>query len=304
LNKNIFVVGPTCSGKNDFAYQLSKYFKIEIINCDSIQVYKDIEILSNRPNKIEEKIVPHYLYGYIQNKNFSVQKWIQDVSQLLPQIRSRGSVPVFVGGTGLYVQSLIEGISNIPEIKKTFKDQASLMISSKGIDYSINYLNKFYKQSFFPKDTHRLTNRLAFCLQYNDIIENYYGDKKSLTPDSLVVQVFKPKRELYEFAEKRFDKMIKNGAIEEARKISEYKEVSKTLLKAHGLPELIEYTKSRLSLDDAIFKAKTNTKRYIKRQFTWWNNQNFSNLNYRTYFKKSFANEVIKNISIYLKNEQ
>ena len=80
-----------------------------------------------------------------------------------------------------------------------------------------------------------------------------------------------------------------------------YKNISKTLLKAHGLPELIQYTKSRLSLEDAIFDGKHNTKRYIKRQFTWWNNQNFSPLNIRTYFKKSFPNDVIENISIYLK---
>ena len=104
-----------------------RIFKIEIINCDSIQVYKDLKILSNRPNKIEEKIVPHHLYGYIQNKVFSVQKWLEDVQIILPQIRARGNIPVFVGGTGLYVQSLIEGISEIPVTQKKYKDDKKLL---------------------------------------------------------------------------------------------------------------------------------------------------------------------------------
>jgi len=301
LNKTIFVVGPTCSGKNDFAYQLSKNFKIEIINCDSIQVYKDLKILSNRPNKIEEKIVPHHLYGYIQNKVFSVQKWLEDVQIILPQIRARGNIPVFVGGTGLYVQSLIEGISEIPVTQKKYKDEAEEMLLSKGADYCIDFLNKFYKENIFPKDRQRLVNRVAFCLEFNVVMESFYGNRKPITPNSLVIQVFKPKKELYDFAEERFDLMIQKGAIDEARDIAQYKNISKTLLKAHGLPELIQYTKSRLSLEDAIFDGKHNTKRYIKRQFTWWNNQNFSPLNIRTYFKKSFPNDVIENISIYLK---
>jgi len=175
------------------------------------------------------------------------------------------------------------------------------MLLSKGADYCIDFLNKFYKENIFPKDRQRLVNRVAFCLEFNVVMESFYGNRKPITPNSLVVQVFKPKKELYDFAEERFDMMIQKGAIEEARDIAQYKNISKTLLKAHGLPELIQYTKSRLSLEDAIFDGKHNTKRYIKRQFTWWNNQNFSPLNIRTYFKKSFPNDVIENISIYLK---
>ena len=201
----------------------------------------------------------------------------------------------------MYVQSLIEGISEIPVTQKKYKDEAEEMLLSKGADYCIDFLNKFYKENIFPKDRQRLVNRVAFCLEFNVVMESFYGNRKPITPNSLVVQVFKPKKELYDFAEERFDMMIQKGAIEEARDIAQYKNISKTLLKAHGLPELIQYTKSRLSLEDAIFDGKHNTKRYIKRQFTWWNNQNFSPLNIRTYFKKSFPNDVIENISIYLK---
>ena len=107
MSKTLFIVGPTCSGKNDFAYELSKFYDIEIINADSIQVYKQLKILSNRPNDKEIKIAPHHLYGYINNKEFSVNHWIEDVKQTLINIKKRNKIPVFVGGTGFYIQALI-----------------------------------------------------------------------------------------------------------------------------------------------------------------------------------------------------
>lgn len=106
MNKSIFIVGPTCAGKNDYAYELSKNFDIEIINADSIQVYKQLRILSNRPTDKELKIVPHHLYGHINNQEYSVNHWINDVKQTLQNIYNRNKIPAFVGGTGFYIQSL------------------------------------------------------------------------------------------------------------------------------------------------------------------------------------------------------
>ena len=105
MNKFLFVVGPTCSGKNDYTYELSKLIDIEVINADSIQVYKQIKILSNRPTEQELKIVPHHLYGHVNNKEYSVNHWIDEVKQLIKNIQSRNKIPVFVGGTGFYTVS-------------------------------------------------------------------------------------------------------------------------------------------------------------------------------------------------------
>ena len=300
LNKYLFVVGPTCAGKNDFAYELSKFFDIEIINADSIQVYKQLRILSNRPTDEELKIAPHHLYGHINNQEYSVNHWINDVQKVLVNISNRGKTPVFVGGTGFYIQALIEGLSDTPEISQKSKQQAEDLFYSKGTDHCLDILEKYYKEKIFPKDKQRLINRLAFCLQYNDTLENNYGDKKPITPNPLVIQVTKPKKDLYELAESRFHVMVKNGAVEEARALHESKKISKTLLKAHGLPELLDYVRHKQSLDDAIYQGIQNTKRYIKRQFTWWNNQKFSSLNLRINYKKSFPKDSIENISIYL----
>lgn len=300
MNKYLFVVGPTCAGKNDFAYELSKFFDIEIINADSIQVYKQLRILSNRPTDEELKIAPHHLYGHINNQEYSVNHWISEVQKVLENISNRGKIPVFVGGTGFYIQALIEGLSQTPEINQKSKQQAEDLFYSKGTDYCLDILEKYYKEKIFPKDKQRLINRLAFSLQYNDTLENNYGDKTPITPNPLVIQVTKPKKDLYELAESRFHKMVKNGAIEEVRALHESKKISKTLLKAHGLPELLAYVRRKESLDDAIYQGIQNTKRYIKRQFTWWNNQKFSSLNLRINHKKSFPKDSIENISIYL----
>ena len=300
MNKPIFIVGPTCSGKNDFAYDLSNFFDIEIINADSIQVYKQLKILSNRPNDRELKIAPHHLYGHINNKEYSVNHWISDVEQSLLNIKRRNKIPVFVGGTGFYIQALIEGLSEMPEISKSFKKEAEDLFYQKGPDYCLDVLEKYYKERIFPKDRQRLINRLAFCLEYNDIMENNYGKKKPITPNPLVIQVTKPKKDLYDMAESRFHKMISAGALEEVKSLHENKKISKTLLKAHGLPELLACVRNKMSLDDAIYDGIHNTKRYIKRQFTWWNNQKFSKLNLRINYKKSFPKDSIENISIYL----
>ena len=300
MNKPIFIVGPTCSGKNDFAYDLSNYFDIEIINADSIQVYKQLKILSNRPNDRELKIAPHHLYGHINNKEYSVNHWISDVEQSLLNIKRRNKIPVFVGGTGFYIQALIEGLSEMPEISKSFKKEAEDLFYQKGPDYCLDVLEKYYKERIFPKDRQRLINRLAFCLEYNDIMENNYGKKKPITPNPLVIQVTKPKKDLYDMAGSRFHKMISAGALEEVKSLHENKKISKTLLKAHGLPELLACVRNKMSLDDAIYDGIQNTKRYIKRQFTWWNNQKFSKLNLRINYKKSFPKDSIENISIYL----
>ncbi len=214
--------------------------------------------------------MPHHLYGHVNNKEYSVNHWIDEVKQLIKNIQSRNKIPVFVGGTGFYIQSLIEGLSVMPSISHKFKKQAEDLFLDKGPDHCLNILEKYYKEKIFPK------------------------------PNSLVIQVTKPKKDLYEKAELRFHQMINKGALEEVKSLYENKKISKTLYKAHGLPELLSCVRNKLSLDEAIYLGIKNTKRYIKRQFTWWNNQKFSQLNLRINYKKSFPKDSIENISIYL----
>ena len=265
-----------------------------------MQVYKQLRVLTNRPTEKELKVVPHHLYGHINNQEYSVNHWIKEVKQILQNIYNRNKIPVFVGGTGFYIQAIIEGLSEMPSINQKYKQDAENFFLKKGSDFCLDLLSKYYKKELFPKDKQRLINRLAFCLEYNDIMENHFSKKIPVTPNPLVIQVVKPKRELYELAENRFHKMIEDGALDEVKKLYETNKISKTLYKAHGLPELLACIRNKVSLEDAIHDGIHNTKRYIKRQFTWWNNQKFSSLNLRINYKKSFPKDSIENISIYL----
>ena len=265
-----------------------------------MQVYKQLRVLTNRPTDKELKVVPHHLYGHINNQEYSVNHWIKEVKQILQNIYNRNKIPVFVGGTGFYIQSIIEGLSEMPSINQKYKQDAENFFLKKGSDFCLDLLSKYYKKEVFPKDKQRLINRLAFCLEHNDIMENHFSKKIPVTPNPLVIQVVKPKRELYELAENRFHKMIEDGALDEVKKLYETNKISKTLYKAHGLPELLACIRNKVSLEDAIHDGIHNTKRYIKRQFTWWNNQKFSSLNLRINYKKSFPKDSIENISIYL----
>ena len=203
MNKQSLLLAHLC-GENDFAYELSKHFNFEIINADSMQVYKQLRILTNRPTDKELKIVPHHLYGHINNQEYSVNHWINDVKQTLQNIYSRNKVPVFVGGTGFYIQALIEGLSEMPNISQKYKKERIYFI--KGPDICLDLLSKYYIEKIFPKDKQRLINRLAFCLEYNDIMENHYSEKTPVTSNPLVIQVVKPKRDLYELEETSFIK--------------------------------------------------------------------------------------------------
>ena len=149
------------------------------------------------------------------------KRQIDEVKQVIKNIQSRNKTPVFVGGTGFYIQSLIEGLSEMPSISQKFKKDAEDLFLSKGPDHCFNVLEKYYKEKIFPKDKQRLLSRLSFCLEYNDTMENNYGNKVAITPNPLVIQVTKPKKYLYEKAELRFQQMISNGALEEVKSLYE-----------------------------------------------------------------------------------
>ena len=195
-------------------------------------------------------------------------------------------MPVFVGGTGFYIQALIEGLSEMPTISQKYKKEAEDLFYKKGPDICLDLLSKYYNEKIFPKDKQRLINRLVFVLNTMTLWKITTVKKPSYI-EPLVIQVVKPKRDLYELAESRFHKMIEQGALDEVKKLHESKKISKTLYKAHGLPELLACIRNKMSLEDAIYDGIHNTKRYIKRQFTWWNNQKFSNLNLRINYKKA-----------------
>ena len=279
MNNTIyFITGPTAIGKSQFAINLSKKINGEIINADSMQIYKELKIISARPTSSDIKNVPHHLYGYISGKErFNVERWCKDAVKQIKILNGKKIYPIFVGGTGLYIDSLINGLTSIPSIPETVKD------SSKEIYQKIGPEN-FYKlvhdidyestKGISQNDTQRLKRIWEVYKYTNKKLSSWRTNKNKKFLNSVNVKIilFLPEREKnYERVNKRVLKMIKNGAIEEIKNLLNlnYKK-SLPVMKAHGVPEIISYLENSTSLEECINRIQLVTRHYVKRQNTWW----------------------------------
>lgn len=301
MNKVILLAGPTASGKSDLAIYIAKKINGEIINADSMQVYKEVKILSARP--IDYKNIKHHLFGFLTiNKNFSSGEWLKAVDKKINGILKKNKTPIIVGGTGLYFKVLTDGMAKIPNISS---------LKRKKI---INLFNKLGNKKFYNKLL-KLDPKCKNKIDINDkqrLIRFYevkYFTKKSIFDWQLqtnsklsnlrFVKLFLnfPRGYLLERSKKRFHKMIKDGALNEAKKIKS-KKIS-PLLSANnilGLKELIEFIDGKISLEGAIERSLIRTRQYIKRQMTWYRGQmhdwiTFEDLN-RVILKKKVLNTI------------
>ena len=228
-SKIILISGPTASGKSNFAVKIAKKINGEIINADSMQVYKQLKILTARPNKKEQKNIKHHMYGVIDlNKKFSTGQWLKVTIKKIKEIRKRKKIPILVGGTGLYFQSLINGLVKIPEIPLKFRNKIRLMQKNEG-------QKKFYKKLF------KIENKIKDKFDSNDAQRTIRAfEIKSFTKISMYEWLNKTKPEFKdnEFIKlyidfKREDlikrislrsiKMIEEGAIKEVKKFIKLK---------------------------------------------------------------------------------
>ncbi len=279
MNNTIyFITGPTAIGKSQFAINLSKKINGEIINADSMQIYKELKIISARPTSSDIKNVPHHLYGYISGKErFNVERWCKDAVKQIKILNNKKIYPIFVGGTGLYIDSLINGLTSIPSIPETVKD------SSKEIYQKIGPEN-FYKlvhdidyestKNISQNDSQRLKRIWEVYNYTNKKLSSWRTNKnkKFLKSVNVKIILFLPEREKnYERVNKRVLKMMKNGAIDEIKNLLNlnYKK-SLPVMKAHGVPEIISYLENFTSLEECINRIQLVTRHYVKRQNTWW----------------------------------
>ena len=275
-SKIILISGPTASGKSNFAIKVAKKVNGEIINADSMQVYKKIKILTARPNKEEQKNIKHHLYGVIDlNKNFSTGQWLKLTINLINNIRKRKKVPILVGGTGLYFQSLIDGLVKIPEIPLNFRNKIRSKQKKEG-------QKKFYKNLL------KLDPKVSNKIDSNDIQRSIRAfEVKSFTKISMYdwLQKTEPEFEDKEFLRiyidyKREDlikkislrtkKMIKNGALNEVKSFLKLKiKKDKSINKVIGIDELTQYLSKKIDLQESEELISIKTRQYAKRQATW-----------------------------------
>ena len=275
-SKIFLISGPTASGKSNFAVKIAKKIQGEIINADSMQVYKILKILTARPNKIEQKDIKHHLYGVVDlNKKFSTGQWLELAIKKIKNIKKKKKIPILVGGTGLYFQSLINGLVKIPEIPLKFRNKVRLMSKREGQKKFYKKLLKLdpkIKDKFDPNDTQR-SIRAYEIKSYTDIsMYDWLARTESEFKNSDFLKLYiETKREkLIERINLRTLNMINGGAINEVKKFLKLKiRKDQSVNKVIGIAELTQYLNHEVTLDEAKELISIKTRQYAKRQVTW-----------------------------------
>jgi tRNA dimethylallyltransferase len=275
MQKIILIAGPTGSGKSEIALRLAKKINGEIINADSMQVYKEIKILSARPENYFN--ITHYLYGSISiRNNFSAGEWLKKAQLNVKKIINKKKQPIFVGGTGLYFKLLTEGISNIPKIPDLIRIKARKLNTKLGNDkfYSLLIkLDPLVQNKIKKNDTHRLirayevmtfTKKSLFNWQKKNTnyFSNYKFIKIYINPKNII---------LLKLLRLRLKKMFEQGAVDEVKKFIKLKiDPNLPANKILGIEEINKYLGKKISLEQSFEETFIRTRRYVKRQRTWF----------------------------------
>ena len=277
----ILIAGPTASGKSALALRLAEAIGGVIVNADSMQVYRDLRIITARPSAEEEARVPHRLYGHVDAAvNYSTGHWLRDVAAVLDELKGSGRVPIFVGGTGLYFKALTGGIAAVPPIPADVRARVRGRLQSDGV--APLYAELLARD---PPTAHRLMpndrSRISRALEVIEATGRPLSDwhKEGMAPlidASQAAKVFltSERKELVARIEARFAAMLQAGALEEVRALAARKlDPMLPAMKAHGVPWLIRHLNGEISLAEAEAGAVMDTRRYAKRQNTWFRNQ-------------------------------
>ncbi len=292
-SKIILIYGPTASGKSEFATKLAKKINGEILNADSMQVYKELKILTARPIKIRYNKIKHHLYGFQSvKKNFSTGDWLKLAKQKIFQIKNKKKTPILVGGTGLYFKALTEGLVKIPNIPISFRKKIRLLhkkLGSKIFFERLINLDPLARNNINYSDTQRAIRAYEIMSFTKKSIFEWFNSTKSEfeKEDFYKIYIDFPRDELIQQISDRTKRMINNGAIQEVKKFIKLKVPSnKSASKAIGISEIKDYLNKKIEISEVIDRISIKTRQYAKRQTTWgrgnmmdWNKIKSSGLN-------------------------
>jgi tRNA dimethylallyltransferase len=277
----ILIAGPTASGKSALALRLARALGGAVVNADSMQVYRDLRILTARPSPEEEGQAAHHLYGHVDGAvNFSVGRYLADASAMLEGLAGEGQLPILTGGTGLYFKALTEGLSDMPAVPEEVR--AEVRAGAEGRDTPELHAELARRDPdgaarLRPSDRLRVLRALEIHAATGQSLATFQASR---IPGPLagkrLVQVFvAPDREIVRAAiDRRFVAMVEAGALEEVAALGRRNlDPALPVMRAHGVPALLAHLRGEMPLTDAITIGQADTRRYVKRQFTWARHQ-------------------------------
>ena len=281
MNKKVLlvVVGPTASGKTKLAIELALKYNTEIISADSRQIYKDLIIGTAQPTIQEQRLVKHHLVNFVDlNATYSVADYEKDASKILNMLFKEHDIVVMCGGTGLYINAVCFGIDEIPDISQKKMDYVRILYKNNGLDYCVDLLKQYDHEceKFLDiKNPHRVLRALEVILETQKPIREFYSSKKKSFFEVIFINIDIEKEVLFKRIDMRVNEMIKNGLIDEVKRFEKYRNYNS--LKTIGYKEIFEYLDNKKTLEEAVEEIKINTKKYAKRQITWFKKVNKNN---------------------------
>ena len=280
-SKAVLIAGPTASGKSALALAIAQKNGGVVINADSMQVYRDLRVITARPTPEEEAEVPHRLYGHVDAAvNFSAGSWVADAANVLAEAREQKTLPIFVGGSGLYFKALTRGLSAVPPIPPDIREGVRARLARDGIEAlhaELGQRDPASAERLKPRDRTRIARALEVVEATGRSLTDWHRDglPPLLPPGSFSALFLEPDRDaLYARIDARFDAMLNAGAQEEVAALAA-RGLDPLLpaMKAHGVPALIRHLAGEITLEEAATIGRADTRHYAKRQFTWFRHQ-------------------------------
>jgi tRNA dimethylallyltransferase len=277
----VLIAGPTASGKSALALAVAEQLDGVIINADSMQIYRDLRILTARPGPEEETRVAHRLYGHVDAAlNYSVGRYVAEAADALAHTERDSKLPIFVGGTGLYFKALTRGLAAMPPIPAPVREAVRERLAAEGpeaLHAELAQADAMSAARLKPTDRQRIARALEVVLATGRPLSDWHAEKATplLDPAQIVSLFVSPDRaELYTRIDARFDAMLSVGALDEVKELA-VRQLDPQLpaMKAHGVPWLIRHLEGRITLGEASQQAKLDVRHYAKRQYTWFRHQ-------------------------------
>ena len=301
----LMICGPTAAGKSAVALALAEQVGGTVINADSMQVYRDLRVVTARPSADEEARAPHRLYGIVDgSERASVASWLNLVAAAVDEARKAGRLPIIVGGTGMYLQAARDGIAPIPEVPAEIHQACLDELVARGGAAFRDELSKLDKETaarLFDGDSQRLVRAMGVVRATGRPISAWQSDphQGALAGEAVAISVMPPRADTYARIDRRFAQMMEEGAVEEVEALAARRlDPSLPVMKAIGVREILAMQNGEIDRDRAIELASRDSRHYAKRQMTWIRN------NYRAEIdiNEKFSARIIKEIfSILLK---